>query len=71
MASARREEMEMDSFIQHSALVVSKLIFKSEHELMLKKREDELITDMCSRLVKGHAEIRKQTAEAVEATICS
>ena len=56
-------------FIKTSARDDSKYIRKSEHALMLKKREDELITDMRNQLVKAHEEIRKQTAEAVEAAI--
>ena len=59
----------MDSFIKQSARDDPKHIFKSEHALMLKAREDELITDMRSQLVKGHADMRKQTAEVVEAVV--
>ena len=38
---------------------------------MLKRREDELITSMRSQLVKGHAQMKRQTAEAVEAAVAS
>ena len=69
MVVAPREEMEMDSFIRNSARDDSKYILKSEHALMLRKREDELITDMRSQLVKGHADMRKQTVEAVASSV--
>ncbi len=36
---------------------------------MLKKRGDEFIADMKAQHVKGHADMREQTAEAVDATI--
>ena len=55
----------MDLFIQSSARDDSTYILKSEHALVLKKLEDELIADMRSQLVKGHAEMRRKTAEAV------
>ena len=44
-----------------------KYMLKSDHAAFKKKREGELLADMKVQLVKGHAEMRRQTAEAVDA----
>ena len=44
-----------------------KYMLKSDHAAFKKKREGELLADMKIQLVKGHAEMRRQTAEAVDA----
>ena len=36
---------------------------------MLKKREEELLRDTKAQLVKGHAEMKRQTVEVVEAAV--
>ncbi len=66
LASARREELEMEAYIRNSARDKAKYILKSEHESQLRAREDELVTDMRKQLANGHANMRKRTAEAVE-----
>ncbi len=66
LASARREESEMVEYLRNSSREKAMYILKSEHSILLKKREDELITDMRYQLVKGHVDMRKQTAEVVE-----
>ena len=48
-----------------------KYMLKSDHAALLKKREGELLADMKIQLVKGHAKMRRQTAEAVEAVVSS
>jgi hypothetical protein len=58
--------MALDLVIRNSARGDSKYIPKSEHTLMFKQSEDELVTDMRTQLVNCHAEMRKRTAEAVE-----
>ncbi len=69
LVSARREGMEMELFIKNSAPDDNEYILKSTRALMLRKREDEFITHMRSQLLKGHAAVRKQTAEVVEAAV--
>ena len=44
----------------------NKLILKTDHVSLLKKREDELLEDMQTQQYGGHAEIRRQTAEGVQ-----
>jgi len=34
-------------------------LHKSEHAILLKAREDDLVTDMRKQLANGHAELRK------------
>ena len=43
-----------------------KFVLKTERALLLKDREEELLAEMI-QLYKVHAEMKKQTAEAVEA----
>ena len=43
-----------------------KLILRSDHALLLRKREDELLADMKTQFPKGHAEMQRQIGEAVE-----
>ena len=59
----------LEAYIRHSAREKATYILKSEHATLLKKREDELITDMRQQFVKGHAEMRRQTAEVVESSL--
>ena len=68
LASARREESEMEASLQTSVREIALYIPKSKRNILLKTREDELITDMRQRLVKGHVEMRRQTAEVVESS---
>ena len=42
---------------------------ESEHAILLKRREDELITDMRKQLVKSHAEMGRQMVEAVDSPL--
>ena len=44
-------------------------LHRSEHALLLKAREDKLVTDMQQQLVNGHADMRKRTAEAGELSL--
>ena len=59
----------MEAYLRNSALEKASHILKSEHAILLKNREDELITDMRQQLVKGHAEIIRQTAKSVELSL--
>ena len=43
---ARRGEAEMELSLKKSDRDTAQYILKSEHDLTLKKREDELVTDM-------------------------
>ena len=74
-AMLKNSEDQLDSFrreiitLRMSASVMDpeNYMLKSEHAELLKKRETELLADMKVQLLKGHAEMRRQTAEAVEA----
>ena len=66
LVSARREESEMEAYLRYSSREKASCITMSEHEILLKRREDELSTEMRQQLVKGHVDMRRQTAEAVE-----
>ena len=46
-----------------------RLMSKTERAVLLKRREEELLADMKEQLHKRHAEMEKQTAEAVEAAV--
>ena len=46
LVAARREESDMEASLCNSAREKAMYILKSEHAIMLKTREDELITDM-------------------------
>ena len=46
-------------------------MLKTDHATILKNREGELLPEMKSQLLKGHADMRRQTAEAVEAAVAS
>ena len=65
---ARREEVEMESSLRNAIRDRSLYVLKSEHESMLKKREDELDGDMKRQLSIGYADMRQRTAEVVEMT---
>ena len=54
-----------------SSMDPEKYMLKSDLSELLKKREAELLADMKVQLLKGHAEMRRQTAEAVEAAVSS
>ena len=69
LASARRDESEMEASVQYYVREKALRIPKSEHATLLKKREDELITDMRQQLVQGHADMRRQTVEVVESSL--
>ena len=43
------------------------LMLKAERTALLKQREEELLADMKIQLYKGHADMKRQTAKAVEA----
>ena len=59
----------MEAYLRNSVREKAMYILKYEHAIRLKKREDELITDMRQQLVKGHAEMRRQTVEAVKTSL--
>ena len=46
-----------------------RLMLKTEHASLFQKREDELLADVKMQLCKGNAEMKKQTAKAVETAI--
>ena len=52
-----------------SSMDPEKYMLKSDLSELLKKREAELLADMKVQLLKGHAEMRRQTVEAVEAAV--
>ena len=58
LASARRDESEMEAYLRNSAREKAMHILKSENAILLKKREDELITDMRKQLVKTNAMLK-------------
>ena len=76
-AMLKKAEDQLDSFrreiitltMRASVIDPAKYMLKSEHSELLKKRETELLTDMKVQFMKGHAEMRRQTAEAVEAVV--
>jgi hypothetical protein len=45
---------------------VSQYVLRSEHEAMLKKREEDLVADMRKQLSIGYSDMCKKTSEAVE-----
>ena len=66
MASARRDESEMEASIRNTARDKAKYILKSEHESILKVREDELVADTLKQLAIGYVDMKQRTTEAVE-----
>ena len=52
-----------------SSMGPERYMLKSEHSELLKMREAELLANMNVQLRKGHAEMRRQTAQAVEAAV--
>ena len=46
LASARREESEMEAYLRNSAREKAMYLHKSEHAILLNAREDELVIDM-------------------------
>ena len=63
---ARREEADMETAMRNAIRDKSSFILKSEHESLLKRREDELVADMRKQLSIGYSDMRQRTAEAVE-----
>ena len=45
---------------------VAQYVLKSEHEALLKKREEDLVADMRKQLSIGYSDMCKKTSEAVE-----
>ena len=68
MVLARREEAEMESSLRNAIRDKSLYVLKSEHESVLKRREDELVVDMRKQLSIGYSDMHQRTAEAVETT---
>ena len=67
MEALRREIIVLT--LKASSMNPDRYMLKSDHVNALKKREEELLTDMKNQLVKGYAEMKKQSAEAVEAAV--
>ena len=65
--TVRREVVTLT--LKASSMDPEKYMLMSDHSELLKKREAELLADMKVQLLKGHAEMRRQTAEAVEAAV--
>ena len=63
LGSFRRQAIALE--IKGSALARGTFVLKSDHVVLLKGREDELLADMKTQLVKGHVEMMSQSAEAV------
>ena len=68
LVSARREEAGMESSLRNAVWDKSQYVLKSEHESMLKQREEDLVADMRKQLLIGYSDMRQRTAEAVETT---
>ena len=66
LALARRGEAEMEVSLKSTTRDTAQYILKSEHESMLKKREEDLIADMRKQLSIGYSDMCKKTSEAVE-----
>ena len=56
----------MEASIRNVARDKALYILTSEHESMLKVREDELVADMRKQLLIGYADMKQRTVEAVE-----
>ena len=65
LVSARREEAEVESSLRNVIRDKSLYVLKSEHEPVLKRREDELVADMRKQLSIGYSDMRQRTTEAV------
>jgi hypothetical protein len=63
---ARRNEEEMQLSLKKTDRDVAQYVLKSEHEAMLKRREEDLIADMRKKLSIGHSDMCKKTSEVVE-----
>ena len=63
---ARREEADMETAMRNAIRDKSSFILKSEHESLLKRREDELVADMRKQFSIGYSDMRQRTAQAVE-----
>ena len=56
----------MELSLNESDRDTAQYILKSEHEMMLKQREEDLIADMRKQLSIGYSDMCKKTSEAVE-----
>ena len=65
---ARREEAEMESSLNKAIRDKALYVLKSEHESLLKGREDELVADMRKQPSIGYSDMRQRTVEPVEST---
>ena len=63
---ARRSEEEMELSLKKTDRDAAQYVIKSEHEAMLKRREEDLIADMRKQLSIGYSDMCKKTSEAVE-----
>ena len=63
---ARRSEEEMQLSLKKADRDVAQYVLRSEHEAMLKKREEDLVADMRKQLSIGYSDMCKKTSEAVE-----
>ena len=59
LGTIRREAVVLT--VKASSMDPEKYMLKSDHAALLKKREGGLLADMKLLLVKGHAEMRRQT----------
>ena len=65
--TVRREVVTLT--VKASSIDPGRYMLKSDHSELLKKREAEFFAHMQVQLLKGHAEMRRQTVEAVEAIV--
>ena len=56
----------MDISLKNTNRDTTQYVLKSEHESMLKKREEDLVADMRKQLSIGYSDMCKKTSEAVE-----
>ena len=63
---ARRGEAEMAISFKNTNRDTAQYVLKSEHESMLKKREEDLVADMRKQLSSCYSDMCKKTSEAVE-----
>ena len=63
---ARRGEAEIEISRKNTNRDTAQYVLTSEHESMLKKREEDLVTDMKKQLSIGYSDMCKKTSEAVE-----